>query len=213
MVVPSTRKIWDGGPATEAAAGPSSCLPRRSVLGADRRRLPQGRHPLAAVEQRRGLGGSDRPSRRDRDGDGGHRDVVRGLHDRRDVVLAVRVAAGHYPGSDGFSELLAHDLQAILGVLDLRGQRLRSVGDLVQVLWHCFPPSSTSGLCSFYDPAPSTILRPPPTRAPARTDWWIPIAWGRRRTRAGAWASPPRRRPASALRFLPWSSRPPRTRP
>src|SRR5881296_798506 len=60
---------------------------------------------------------------------------------------------------------------------------------------------------------PSTILRPPPSRAPARTDWSIPSASGRRHTRAVASASPRRRRPASALRFLPWSSRPPRTRP
>src|SRR5262245_54918862 len=198
MVVPSTRKIWDGGPATEAAAGPPSCLPRRAVLGADRRRLPQGRHPLAAVEQRRGLGGSDRPSRRDRDGDSGHRDVVRGVHDHRDVVLPIRVAAGQDPGPDGVVELLAHDLQTILGGLDLRGQRLRSVGDLVQVLWHCL-----SSLLVLSSSDPSTILRPPPTSAPPRTDWWIPIASGRRRTRAVAWASPRRLRPASALRSLP----------
>jgi len=79
------------------------------------RGLPQRRHPLAAGEQWRSLGGSDRPSRRDRDGDSGHSDVVRSVHDHRDVVLPRRVAASQYPGSDGIVELLAHDLKGDLG--------------------------------------------------------------------------------------------------
>src|SRR5437870_6132141 len=86
------EKLDGGGPATERssrAAGAPPCLPGGTVLGAHCRRLPQSRHPLAAAEQRRGLGGSDRPSRRDRDGDCGHCDVVGGVHDYRNVVLPV----------------------------------------------------------------------------------------------------------------------------
>src|SRR5262249_59897800 len=115
---------------------------------------------------------------------------------------------GVYAGSCGCGGLLPHAPEAVVGVFDRRAQRLRSVGAWVRLLWLLLVPPLV-----VRPSAPSTTRRPPPIRAPARTDWWIPIAWGRRHTRAGASASPPRRRPASAPRFPPSSSRPPRTRP
>src|SRR5207249_1028184 len=82
------------------------------------------------------LGSPDRPSGSDSKGNRGHRDVVCGVNDHRDVVLTVRVAASQYPGTDGVGDLLADDLQAVLRILDLRGQRFRGIGDLVEILWH-----------------------------------------------------------------------------
>ncbi len=62
------------------------------------------------------------------------------VDDHRDIVLPVGVAAGQYPGTDGIGQLLSNDLQTVLRVLDLRGERLGCVGDLVQVLWHLVLP-------------------------------------------------------------------------
>src|SRR5262249_34184309 len=75
-------------------------------------------------------------TRREGDRDRRHRHVVRRLHDDRYVVLSVRVAANENLHADRIGDLLADQFETVLGILDLGCQRLRRVGDLVQVLWH-----------------------------------------------------------------------------
>src|SRR5712691_9081644 len=140
---------------TPRQRGPRRIVGRALTCGlvGDAGSLLHSGNPLSAAQQWRRPSYLDGPTSGERDGNRRHRGVICGLHDHGDVVLSEGVTAADDLDASGLGQLLPHDLQAVLGVLHLRRQRLGGIGELIQVLWHRGPPLVD------YSSASLTILR------------------------------------------------------